>query len=64
MINSLISDETENVSRGNDSSSWGAFVLKTSEVYAIDIRDAVVVLIIFCLADIDPFFGVGLSVED
>jgi hypothetical protein len=66
MIHALVSDKAESSICGYGSGvpRASAFKLETAQVNAVDVCDAVVILVVFCFADIDPFFGVGHAVDD
>jgi len=66
MIDALISDEAKSSSCCDSSrvSRTTAFELEAAKVDAANICDAVVVLVVFRFADVDPFFRIGNAVDD
>ncbi len=66
MIHALISYEAQSSTCSNSGRIPRAstYQLETAKVDTIDVGHAVVVLIVFGFADIDPFFGVGYAIDD
>jgi hypothetical protein len=58
------SDEAEGVAGGHGGSAGSGAHLEAAHVWAVDVGDAVVGLVVFGLADRGPFFGFGDAVDD
>lgn len=64
MCNALIGYKAEIAACGDGSGSAPRSRLEAADIDAVDVCDAVIILIILCHADACPFFRFGLTVDD